>query len=88
MVGFTDRENSSVPSAIFCILYCRMKNLFAALLLLMNKMDTAKGGRDRAGKWKQEMRGKEKRKRKKYLLTSFTPNISNIYNGITEQSVK
>lgn len=50
MVGFTDRENSSVPSAIFCILYCRMKNLFAALLLLMNKMDTAKGGRDRAGK--------------------------------------
>jgi len=43
MVGFTDSENSSVPSAILCAPYCRLKNLFAALLPLMDKMNTAEG---------------------------------------------
>lgn len=47
MVGFTDRENSSIPSAILCTPYCCLKNQFAALLLLMNKMNSAEGERER-----------------------------------------
>lgn len=47
MVGLADRENSSGPSAILCTPYCCLKNLFAALLLLMNKMNTGEGERER-----------------------------------------